>query len=73
MLSYRMRKMKILANETCERFTKEGGDTGEEIYKVSHLTLSSIIHVMPFDASKGSTGSSSDSFNCVPFQNWNFY
>ena len=35
--------MKILANETCERFTKEGGDTGEEIYKVSLLTLYSII------------------------------
>ena len=39
--------MKILANETCERFTKEGGDTGEEIYKVSLLTLYSII--TPFD------------------------
>lgn len=35
----KIRKMKVFAGEACDRFTKEGGDTGEEVYKFWHETF----------------------------------
>ena len=36
--------MKVFAGEACDRFTKEGGDTAEEVYKVGYYKYLSWVY-----------------------------